>query len=638
MPSGKKATPEQVGTYRRLRQEGYTQAEACRRVGLSADWGRVQDKKLPTPHTRASEAMKVVRESAGPIAYENLGSEARRAFDDFEFFGRRYFGRIYKPWQLDTAEKVVEWLKEPSRTFVVENLPPGAGKTTLAHDIACWVTVRNRRIRGCFGSRAENNARRQLRRVRRSLERTTPFRASAEDIQRGLAVDAEACMAWDFGLFRPEVNDIWRADEFIVAQHDDIPIEEKEPTWSSYGMDSGVLGNRFDFIVWDDVVDKRTIRTSEAIENQRNWWDEEAETRLEPGGLLWLIGQRLSADDLYRYVLDKRVDVDAELDEVIPEEELNPDEDDRPRLYRHVVWRAHDEQKCGGKEAHRRDAGAQPEGCLLDPHRLPYRELAAIRSNNPHRFSVTYQQEDTDPDDVLVPKAWIYGGTDRDGSQLPGCMTSRDLCEPLPAGLVGRKVSIATVDPSGTKMWALQWWVSSDPNGDVPQHFLMDLERKAMQADELLDWKADEQAFTGWMEDWQQRSVRLGYPITHWVVEVNAAQRYLLAYDHVRRWQAKHRVNIVPHVTGPRKLDEDWGPTIIRNPYRYGQIRLPGSQRPGSLARVKTMKLVHELTRWPHSATDDQVMANWFHQLHLPRIAVPQDSNVRQWRPSWMAG
>jgi len=49
------------------------------------------------------------------------------------------------------------------------------------------------------------------------------------------------------------------------------------------------------------------------------------------------------------------------------------------------------------------------------------------------------------------------------------------------------------------------------------------------------------------------------------------------------------------------------------------------------------MKLVSELTRWPHAGTDDQVMAAWFHQLHLPKIAPPTAStDARQWRQSWM--
>ena len=44
----------------------------------------------------------------------------------------------------------------------------------------------------------------------------------------------------------------------------------------------------------------------EAKQNLRTWWDSEAETRLEPRGLLLVQGQRIQHDDLYRYCLDKK--------------------------------------------------------------------------------------------------------------------------------------------------------------------------------------------------------------------------------------------------------------------------------------------------------------------------------------------
>jgi hypothetical protein len=80
----------------------------------------------------------------------------------------------------------------------------------------------------------------------------------------------------------------------------------------------------------------------------------------------------------------------------------------------------------------------------------------------------------------------------------------------------------------------------------------MDLERRAMPANELLDWDANRGVWYGWMEEWQVRSAELGLPITHWVVEINSANRFLLPYDHVRRWQGARSTSIMPHTTsGP---------------------------------------------------------------------------------------
>jgi hypothetical protein len=309
-------------------------------------------------------------------------------------------------------------------------------------------------------------------------------------------------------------------------------------------------------------------------------------------------------------------------------------------VYRHIVYKAHYEDRCQGR--HGLDAPPYPEGCLLDPKRGRWsgpNGLRAISMTKPRNFRLSYQQEDVEADDVLVPELWIAGGTDPEsGELLPGCWDNRrELCQ-LPEGLVGPLLSIATVDPSPTKMWALQWWVYA-PNA-ADQSFLMDLERRAMPANELLDWNANDGQFYGLMEEWQLRSVELGLPITTWIVEVNAAQRFLLAYDHVRRWVASRSTSIVPHTTSARKLDEDKGPWIIRDHFRYGRVRLPGSNsvRP-AMARLKSMKLVDEVTRYPNPGiTDDQVYACWFYFTKIPTIAAGLKRQIRtQRRPSWMA-
>lgn len=469
-------------------------------------------------------------------------------------------------------------------------------------------------------------------RLRRSLERTTPPKAKPFDLQRGLAVDAAACLAVDYGSFKPLSREIWTRGEFVVAQFDEELIEEREPTWSAYGIDSGILTNRFEFIAWDDVDDKATLRTMSAVEDTRLTWDDECETRVEQGGLFWVIQQRLARHDMSRYCLDKRVPVEEdELDGAGGE----PADSMRP-LYEHVAFKAHYEDRCRGE--HSKDAPPYPEGCLLDPKRGPWggpNGLRAISITKPRNFRLSYQQEDVEADDVLVPELWIAGGTDPEsGEMLPGCWDlRRDLCE-LPEGLAGPFVSIASVDPSPTKMWALQWWVYA-PNA-ANQLFLMDLERRAMPANELLDWDANRGEWYGWMEDWQQRSVKLGLKINHWVIEINSANRFLLPYDHVRRWLAARSTIIRPHTTSARKLDDEKGPWTIREHFRFGRVRLPGKQMP-SLARVKSMKLVDEVTRFPNAGiTDDEVYACWFCLTHLPAVGVPDEASDEQEVPEFV--
>jgi len=40
------------------------------------------------------------------IPYERLSPEAQRGWDDFDYFRRRYLGRVPSPWQVDAAYKM----------------------------------------------------------------------------------------------------------------------------------------------------------------------------------------------------------------------------------------------------------------------------------------------------------------------------------------------------------------------------------------------------------------------------------------------------------------------------------------------------------------------------------------------------
>jgi hypothetical protein len=94
------------------------------------------------------------------------------------------------------------------------------------------------------------------------------------------------------------------------------------------------------------------------------------------------------------------------------------------------------------------------------------------------------------------------------------------------------------------------------------------VQRQRMEAGDFLDWDNASQRFTGLIEDWQVRSVRAGVPITHWVVEKTSAQRFLLQYEHVRRWVAARSVRLVPHETETNKSDPKLGVTTVAPHWR----------------------------------------------------------------------
>jgi hypothetical protein len=117
------------------------------------------------------------------------------------------------------------------------------------------------------------------------------------------------------------------------------------------------------------------------------------------------------------------------------------------------------------------------------------------------------------------------------------------------------------------------------------------------------------------------------------IVENNAAQRFLLQYNHVRTWMAKRGVEIVPHSTHRNKSDPEFGVESIRQHYQFGSVRLPYKR--DSEGWICSTRLINEVTHYPHGRTDDIVMAHWFLEWNLPRIYSPDEAEGKAWRPTW---
>ncbi len=629
-------TPVQQKKFFDALEAGFGKAQSARAAGISeATAYRLINKMEKQPST-----LKPMREGTtkdykqalaemkleGPKPYERLSADAKRALVDFDFFRERYFGHVPTPWQKEAAVELVRLLETEQKEYVVLNCPPGVGKTTMIHDIICWMIVRNRKVRILIGSATMQQAKKSLNRIRRSLERVTPVTVDDNLKQRGLAVDAEGVLAVDFGRFKPLDREQWTNEAFIVMQEEfGGAISEKESTVQAYGMDATYLGDRVDAAIWDDLVDPKTTKSVELREQLEERWGDVAESRLEPSGLMALVGQRLAGDDLYRYCLDMLQPLDLEdedmMDEMSEEEIASLRRD---KKYQHIKFQAHYEEKCS-ENTHKPASKPYPEGCLLDPRRLPWREIKGIMSNRANRFQVVYQQEDTAVDDVFVQNYWIYGYGGH-----PGCVDKdRDQWQ-MPAGINPADcIAIATADPSPTNYWAIEMWVYHPASN---QRFLLDLIRAKMEAPDFLDFNLNEQRFTGVMEEWQKTSETIGFPIQYWIVERNAAQRFMLQYDMVKKGMALRGVEIMPHdTTGRNKADESLGVTSIREHYQYGRVRLMGKGE----GKVRSMRLIDEVTKYGHDRTDDCVMAHWFFEWNLPRLSQPTVTLAPAWRPSW---
>ena len=211
----------------------------------------------------------------------------------------------------------------------------------------------------------------------------------------------------------------------------------------------------------------------------RTWWDAEVEKRLEPGGLLILEGQRLGPNEHYRYcltswtltrttLLSLRVSIRIWMTRIVASTTT--------LCLRRIIRRSVRGARVKEPHHHPKTALPYPDGCLLDPRRLTYRDLLREQAENPLRFETVFQQNDTSPDTVLVPKHWIDGDDDH-----PGCWDrDRDAWE-LPE-LDGELITVVAVDPSPTKNWAVQAW-AYHPSSE--SYFLLDLFRGAMTQPEF---------------------------------------------------------------------------------------------------------------------------------------------------------
>jgi len=660
--SGRREVPsEDKIRFWEARAAGISIKEACKIAGIHYNTGqkwdakrrrlnaelavaqlneKVADVKASRGGQRVAELraeLDTIAELPPVIPYERLSERAKRGWDDFDYFRRVYLGRVPSPWQVEAAYRIVEYLESEEKEFLVLNCPPGAGKSTLFHDVAVWCIVRNRAIRVLIGSISQTLAKMYSRRIRETLERPTRLIADPELVRKGLAVDAEGCLAHDYGRFKPTASgSLWRAEEFIVEQLNPGMLENKEPTVSAYGIDSEFIGHRADLCLFDDVASPENAKESTSRDRLLERWDSMAEARCDPGGLVAVIGQRLGSGDLYAHCLNKitydELDEDDDLsgEDATVEERLS--EPVKKQKYHHITYKAYYEELDTGPKSRSKKASPWPEGPLLDPVRLPWKDLSYIKYNQPNKYRIVYQQEDIDSDYQLVDRAMLTGGVGLDGVQYQGCIDKDRQPGSITRHLAHPLISIISVDPSPSQFWGVIWTLVQPDQG---LYHVVDLERVKLTAEELLGWQMTTGEYTGILEDWVQRADRMGYPISHIVVEVNAAQRFLLAHDFVRRWQATRNVQVIPHTTSRNKLDENLGLEALIPPIvRSGSLRLPTMS-----GNWKTLALVEELTSWTKDKKKgtDLAMALWFTVLHAPRLSAPK-LPPRMWRPSFLTG
>jgi len=601
-------SPAQKARFFKLIELGMTVPQAAAQAGFSryTGWRLYRGLGSDYPASRSiAEAERREELQPNPKPWDELSTDAQAALRDFLVFGEAFLCRRPVPWRQDAAMRTVEALADRTeRSFVVMNMPPGSGKSTLfGHDLAVWLICgggvcnpqAGRAVRVMLGAFGMSVASHYVARVRRLLE--SPRRYFDKTSQR----TAELGLVREYGRFKPrQQGAAWANEEFVVEQMTDVDLTEKEPTVQAASREKGFLGERVDLAVWDDLVVTSNIRTVEIRDELASWYEDEAETRIEPGGALLLVGQRLGPDDLYRNRLNVTYTDDA---------------GQTRRRYHHIVFPAHHDLTCDG--GHRQWDGGS-DGCLLDAERLPWRELQAQRESNPRRFRTLMQQEDVDPAGALIDDAWLVGGTDRDGFIVPGCFDEDRGFGKWPQG-VGALIDYVSVDPSAGNWWGVTWW-AIQPETKV-RYLIRGFRSARFKAGDLLEWNVAAGDLRGLMEDWQKDSVQAGHPIRVWVIEGNSAFRHLTQYDHFRTWQRRWPMaGVILHQTQRNKTDEHMGvEALLPGIFKQGLARIP--YRRGDVEALNFVRAFRrELTQYPDSSSSDLVMSHWMAEWNLGRI------------------
>jgi hypothetical protein len=610
----KKITPAQRARFFRLLERGMNGPEASAQVGISrqSGWRLMRGLDAMYPMAKGiAESERRDENQPDPKPFTELSTDAQAALTDFNTFGRLFLARREVPWRAQASLRVVDALQDRSeRSYLVLSCPPGSGKTTLMADLCLWLIAgfgsgdpqRGRAVRIMIGAFGLSVSKHMVGRLRRVLESASHY----YDKTSGLT--APLSLVGEYGRFRPrQEGAAWRADELVVEQMVGTDVVEKEPTLQAASRESGFLGERVDLAVWDDLVTSANIRTPDARSDLATWFSMEAESRIEPGGALALVGQRMGPADLYRDRLDMT---------------YTDDDDVRHRKYQSVRFPAHHDDLCDANAggSHRQWDGVA-DGCLLDALRLPWRELQAEQQANQRRYRLLYQQQDVDPAGALVDIAWIEGGTDHDGFESPGCYDNDRALGEYPAGVSGL-VDFVSVDPSAGGFWGILH-LAYQPETKAT-YLINGLRSSRFKAGDLLDFKQERGELDGIMQTWTTESVRVGHPIRCWLLESNSAFKTLTERDAYREWKRVHRnVGFLQHVTtGWNKNSVTIGVEgLLPSLFRQGLIRIP--HKPANLDGLHFLRaFVKEATEYPESATNDLIMAFWMGMVNLPRILM----------------
>jgi hypothetical protein len=324
-------------------------------------------------------------------------------------------------------------------------------------------------------------------------------------------------------------------------------------------------------------------------------FEKEFESRIEPGGALIVVGQRLAVADLYG---------------ALAERTYEDDEGTRYPTYKHLVFPAHFDDRCDG--VNHTEWDGKETGCLLDEVRLPWNKLRRLQADR--TWAAMMQQRPEESGDGLVPRLWIEGGRDPDGNEFIGALDPERAFNEYP--WEDRLITYATVDPAiSSGFWSVMVWATA--RFDAPR-YLIDGYRVKMSLDQFLGVNIQSSSLTGLMQRLQIESRQRGRPIKVWVIEGNFGRSFGQPATFTFFEKTHPDVSLLWPTTAKNKTSVVTGVQALLPPlFKAGRMRLPYRTDD---ERTFVRQFVQELIAFPHGRTTDTVMSAWLGEANIRTV------------------
>lgn len=205
---------------------------------------------------------------------------ALRAKSDFYFFCKHILG--YQKMRPNPHQELCDFVQKKGKRKKLVLMPRGSFKSsvvTVGH--ALFELVQDPNLRILIAGETQKNAKKFVGEAKTHLEGNERFKAI-------------------FGEWRSD--NLWRNDEFLINRRTAV---KKEASMMATSLEKQTItGQHYDRIYLDDPVSFSNVNTDAQIQKTIDYYKLLLSV-LEPDGIIYIIGTRYSALDLYGWLMDE---------------------------------------------------------------------------------------------------------------------------------------------------------------------------------------------------------------------------------------------------------------------------------------------------------------------------------------------